>query len=113
MRVWIAVGLLVLVILAFNNIGRLFSSECPAHKYGNAEKTIKYFSSPLCVACWVQKPIIEKVAAEGNLAFEEYNSDFCQQAAAPHYVRGVPSFMVGDKLIYGLQNEEQLREMAT
>jgi predicted DsbA family dithiol-disulfide isomerase len=113
MRVWIAAGLLILVILAFSNVGRLFSTECPAHKYGNGEKTIKYFSSPLCVACWVQKPIIEKVAAEEKLSFEDYNADFCREAAAPHYVRGVPSFLVGDRLIYGLQNEEQLRAMAT
>lgn len=111
MRVWIALGLLVLVIIAFNNIGRLFSAECPANKYGNGEKTIRYFSSPLCIACWMQKPIIEKVAAEGNVAFEEYNSDFCQSAAAPHYVRGVPSFLVKGKLVYGMQTEEQLREL--
>ena len=111
MRVWIAVGLLVLVILAFNNIGRLFSSECPAHKYGNAEKTIKYFSSPLCVACWVQKPIVEKIAAEEKVSFEEYNVDFCREAAAPQYVRGVPSFLINDTLFYGLQTEEQLKEL--
>lgn len=113
MRVWIAVGLLILVILAFNNMGRLFSPGCPAKTYGTAEKHIRYFSSPLCLACWVQKPIIEKVAAEGKISFEEYNADFCREAAAPHYVRGVPSFMIGDKLVYGMQNEEQLRGMAS
>ncbi len=111
MRVWIAVGLLILVILAFNNMGRLFSTDCPTKVYGTAEKHVKYFSSPFCVACWVQKPIVEKIAAEGKVAFEEYNSDFCQEAAAPHYVRGVPSFLIDGKLTYGLQNEEQLKEL--
>jgi predicted DsbA family dithiol-disulfide isomerase len=111
MRVWIAAGLLILVILAFSNIGRLFSTECPAKTYGNSEKHVKYFSSPLCIACWMQKPIIEKISAEGKVTFEEYNADFCQSAAAPHYVRGVPSFLVNGKLIYGMQTEEQLREL--
>ncbi len=111
MRVWLAIGLLILVIFAFNNIGRLFSSDCPAKTYGTAEKHIKFFSSPFCVACWVQKPIVEKLAAEGKVAFEEYDADFCREAAAPHYVRGVPSFIINDTVFYGLRTEEQLREL--
>jgi len=73
--------------------------------------TIKYFSSPLCAACWIQKPIIESVVATEDITIEEYDRDFCKEAAAPHYVRGVPSFMVNDQMVYGLQSEEALKEM--
>ncbi len=110
MRVWIAFALLVLIIIGVN-VATGALSNCPATTYGTSEKTIKYFSSPLCVACWVQKPIVEKIAAEGKVTFEEYNIDFCRDAAAPHYIRGIPSFIVNSTVVYGLQTEEQLREL--
>lgn len=110
MRAWIAFGILVGLILLVN-FGPLFlASGCPSKTYGNGS-VVKYFSSPFCLACWAQKPIIERVAAAENVTFEEYDVDFCRDAAAPHYIRGVPAFKVGDTIKYGLQNEEQLREM--
>ena len=87
------------------------ASGCPSKQYGNGSSVVKYFSSPFCLACWAQKPIIENVAATENVTFEEYDVDFCRDAAAPHYVRGVPAFKVGDTIKYGLQNEQQLKEM--
>jgi len=110
MKVWVALGALILVILTINYAGALFS-DCPKHVYGTADKKIKYFSSPLCVACWAQKPILEKVSAENNVSFEEYDADFCREAAAPHYIRGVPSFIINDTVVYGLQTEEELKRL--
>lgn len=110
MKVWIALVALILVILTINYAGAIFS-DCPKHVYGASEKKIKYFSSPLCIACWTQKPILEKVSAENDLAFEEYDMDFCRGAAAPLYVKGVPAFIVNNTIIYGLQKEEQLKRM--
>jgi len=115
MRAWIAFGILVLVIFGVNFAGAILSGgSCPKNVYGtNNEKHIKYFSSPLCLACWAQKPIIEKMAAEKGDKFllEEYDVDFCREAAAPNYIRGIPAFMINDTVVYGLQNEEELREM--
>jgi len=111
MKAWVALGILVGLIILINFSGKLFSGNCPEQMHGNGSKTVKYFSSPFCMACWAQKPIIEKVAAEENVTFEEYDVDFCREAAAPHYVRGVPSFMVNDTIKYGLQNEQQLKEL--
>ncbi len=110
MKVWIALGALILVILTINYAGAFFS-DCPRHVYGTSEKKIKYFSSPLCLACWTQKPILEKVSSEDNVSFEEYDVDFCREAASPHYVRGIPAFIVNNTVIYGLQTEEQLKGM--
>ena len=113
MRVWIAFIALVLIILAINFSSAIFAT-CPNNIYGSNNKTyIKYFSSPLCIACWAQKPIIEKVAKEQGDAFllEEYSVDFCREAAQPYVIRGVPAFLIKDKIIYGLQSEEALREI--
>lgn len=111
MRAWIAFGILVALIILVNFGPRLFSSGCPSKTYGTGSETVKYFSSPFCLACWAQKPIVEKVAAEENVTFEEYDVDFCREAAAPQYVRGVPAFVLNDTIKYGLRSEEQLREM--
>jgi len=112
MRVWIATGALVVIVLALSFGGKVLAN-CPKATYGSGEKEIKYFSSPLCVACWSQKPIIEKFAAENGEKFtlKEYNSDFCREEAAPHIIQGVPAFMVDGIMIYGLQDEQKLREM--
>lgn len=110
MRAWVAIAALIMVILAIEVLPRAFSMNCPKNTYGTGEKVVKYFSSPLCVACWVQKPIIEEIAAEGQVKFEEYDSDFCGQHASPHSVRGVPAFIVGDKINYGLHDEQALRK---
>ena len=111
MRAIIAFAALIAIIALISYAGAIVGG-CPDNKYGTGNKTIKYFSSPLCVACWTQKPIMERVALEGELSFEEYNVDFCRDAAAPNYIRGVPAFMTNDKVYYGLQNEEQLRNLA-
>jgi predicted DsbA family dithiol-disulfide isomerase len=111
MRAWTAFWILAALIILVNLGPMLLSSGCPGKTYGNSTTVVKYFSSPLCLACWAQKPIIEKVAADGNVTFEEYDSDFCRDAASPHYVRGVPAFIVNDTIKYGLRTEEQLREM--
>ncbi len=111
MRVWIAFGILAALLIIVNFAPLLFASGCPGKKYGNGETVVKYFSSPFCLACWAQKPIIENVAATENVTFEEYDVDFCREAAAPHYIRGVPAFKKDDTIKYGLRNEEQLREM--
>lgn len=111
MRAWIAFVILITVILSIQYLPAAFGSGCPKNTYGAGEKTVKYFSSPLCVACWMQKPIIEKVAADANIKFEEYDADFCQQAAAPNYVKGVPAFIYEDKMSYGLHDEDALRKV--
>ena len=115
MRVWIALGILIMIVLAVNFAGAIVTNKnCPKDAYGSNNAThIKYFSSPLCAACWVQKPIIQKLADEQGDKFllEEYNADFCRDAAAPHYIRGVPGFMIDGRIVYGLQTEEALKEM--
>jgi len=115
MRVWIALGLLIGLIFGVQFVVAVFANaNCPAKTYGSNNATvIKYFSSPLCTACWVQKPILENFAAEygDEMMIEEYNADYCRDAAAPHIVQGVPAFLVDGKLIYGLQNKEALEEM--
>ncbi len=114
MRAWIAFAALIIIILAINFSSALFISDCPKKTYGTNNATrIKYFSSPLCFACWVQKQNIEKVEAEMGDRFmiEEYDADFCREAAAPQYVRGVPAFIINDTIIYGLQDEKALKEM--
>jgi thiol-disulfide isomerase/thioredoxin len=111
MKAWIAFWILVGIIILFNFGPRLFSNGCPSKTYGNGTTVVKYFSSPFCLKCWAQKPIIEKVAAEENVTFAEYDVDFCREAAAPRYVRAVPAFIVNDTIKYGLRTEEQLREM--
>lgn len=111
MRAWTAFWILAALIIIVNFGPLLLSSGCPSKTYGNSTKVIRYFSSPFCLKCWAQKPIIEKVAAEENVTFAEYDVDFCRSAAAPQYVRAVPAFIVNDTIKYGLQTEEQLREM--
>ncbi len=114
MNTWVALGILLAVIIGVNFAAALVTNgKCPKETYGTGEKQVKYFSSPLCVACWIQKPIIEKVMTEkGNEAtLKEYDVDMCREEAAPHYIRGVPAFMVKDKIVYGLQEEETLKEI--
>ncbi len=111
MRAWTAFWILAGIIILVNFGPLLLSNGCPGKTYGNSTTVVKYFSSPFCLACWAQKPIIEKVAAEKNVTFAEYDVDFCRDAAAPQYIRGVPAFIVNDNIKYGLQNEQQLREL--
>ena len=111
MRAWIAFGILVALLILVNFAPYFLASGCPGKTYGSGGTVIKYFSSPFCLACWTQKPIVETVAASENVTFEEYDVDFCREAAAPHYIRGVPAFKKDDTIKYGLRNEEQLREM--
>ena len=112
MRVWVALGVLVGLILAVNFASSILAERnCPEKTYGTGEKHIKYFSSPLCMACWVEKPIVKHLAEDSNVTFEEYNVDFCRDSAAPYYIRGVPAFLIGDKIIYGFQSEDALEEM--
>jgi predicted DsbA family dithiol-disulfide isomerase len=115
MKVWIALTALVLLIISVQVISSVFASKsCPSNMYGtNEAKKIKYFSSPLCLACWMQKPMIENVAKEigDQFMLEEYNVDFCREAAAPHYIRGVPAFLVNDTVLYGVYPEESIKKM--
>ncbi len=115
MRVWIAFGILVVIIFVVQFAGAILSGgSCPKNIYGaNSENKIKYFSSPLCIACWAQKPIINRMAADNGDKFlmEEYDVDLCRESAAPHYIRGIPAFIVNGTVIYGLQSEEALKGM--
>jgi len=114
MKGLIAFVILILVIVLITYADRFFGTNCPKETMGNqsATITVKYFSSPFCIACWAQKPELAKLVNEHGQRFslEEYDVDFCRDAAAPHYVRGVPSFIIEDKLIYGLQSKEQLEQ---
>lgn len=112
MKGLIAFVILIIVIVLITYADSFFGTNCPKETMGNqsAAITVKYFSSPFCIACWRQKPILTELFAENGNKFylEEYDVDFCRDAAAPHYVTGVPSFIIEDKLIYGLQSKEQL-----
>ncbi len=112
MKVWLAFGILVLIILTIQYLPALFAQDnCPKDVYGNGSITVKYFSSPFCAACWLQKGTLKKTAIENNFMVEEYDADFCREAAAPHYIRGVPAFLVNDTITYGLQDEASLKRM--
>ena len=111
MNTYLALGTLFALLLAATYVPALLAGECPSAKYGaNSDNTIKYFSSPFCIACWTQKPIIEKLAKEHGDSFllEEYDADFCRQFAAPHPIFGVPSYLVNGTMVYGAQTEETL-----
>ena len=113
-KVWFAFGGLVALIFTISFVPSLFARDCPEKTYGENNTTyVKYFSSPLCAACWLQIPIIEKIAAENGNRFllEEYDVDYCRQAASPYYVRGVPAFLVNYAVTCGLQTEEQLKKI--
>lgn len=110
--VWWAAGGLVVLVAGLTYLPALFAADCPSKTYGSNNKTlIKYFSSPFCVSCWVQKPIIEKLANESGTQFllEEYDVDACRGASKPHYIKGVPSFIINDTLLYGVQSEDALK----
>jgi len=116
MKPWLAVTLLIFALLALQYAPRAFATNCPTHTYGTNNKTlIKYFSSPLCIACWSQKSLIEHLAStHGNrFLLEEYDADLCKESAAPHVILGVPAFIINDTVIYGAQNEEQLLMVIT
>lgn len=91
----------------------LLAPECPGKTMGEGKIVIKYFSSPFCVACWAQKPVLEEFAADhgSEVRIEEYTAEFCGHAAAPHVVRGVPSFVINDTMILGGLPRESLEQV--
>lgn len=105
----ILVGVVLIITYADNFIG---AGQCPKSIMGNSNASvkIKYFSSPLCIACWKQKTILTELSKEQGTKFylEEYDVDFCRDAAAPHYIKAIPAFILDDRVLYGLQQKEQL-----
>jgi len=83
------------------------------HCNGCNWKFTRNYQPNLCPYCGKNAVQTDSSVAEkgGEFTLEEYDADFCRDAAAPHYVRGVPAFMVDDKLVYGLQEKEALIEM--
>ena len=115
MRALIAFAILVGIVLIITYADTFMgANQCPKNTMGNASSIvkIKYFSSPFCIACWKQKTILTELFAEqGNKFYlEEYDVDFCKEAAAPHYIKAIPAFIIGDKVLYGLQPKEQLEK---
>ncbi|RJQ22093.1 thioredoxin [Candidatus Woesearchaeota archaeon] len=111
MHFFLAFGLLIALVLALTYLPAIAAAECPSRTYGsNSSNTITYFSSPLCVACWGQKPALEELArTHGNtFLIEEYNADFCAFAAAPNRIMGTPSFIINGTVLYGYQSAERL-----
>lgn len=110
----VALVVLVVLVIGLTYAPSFLAEDCPAKVYGtNKSNYVKYFSSPLCVACWTQKPILQKLATErGNeYLMEEFDVDWCRSAAAPHYIRGVPSFIINNTVVYGVQSQETLEKL--
>lgn len=113
MNFWLALSLLVGLVLVLTFLPAILAVSCPSRTYGNGSSVIKYFSSPLCVACWYQTPELETFAKKYSDKFrvEEYDSDFCSEHAAPNRIMGTPSFIFNDTVSYGFKTSEQLAEL--
>ncbi len=110
----LAVGLLVILTLGLTYAPKLLAPKCPGNAYGtNNSNYAKYFSSPFCVSCWTQKPILEKLGAERGKEYlmEEFDADWCRNFASPYFIQGVPSFIINNTIVYGVQSQETLERL--
>ncbi|MBI4146228.1 hypothetical protein HY489_02725 [Candidatus Woesearchaeota archaeon] len=115
MKTLLILALLFAVLLTLS-VAPSMLAECPSRAYGtNNQTTIKYFSSPFCIACWHQKTELQRIAAENGDKFlvEEYDADLCASAAYPQRVMGVPAFIKNNNISYGFKNKEQLQQLIT
>ena len=102
-----AIILIIVLAIITINAGTILNNDgydkkqCPFVVLGNkdANLKIKYFETPYCFYCWVEKPILEKlVKNKGNVFnIEKYDFRYCTEEASKYNIHGVPSFVFGIK----------------
>jgi thiol-disulfide isomerase/thioredoxin len=92
---------------------------CPYLAQGNmsASLGIKYFETPYCVWCWIEKPALDRLAENKGslLRLERYDMRYCRNEADKYGIVGVPSFVfiTAEKTgaYYGYIPEKRLNEV--
>jgi hypothetical protein len=110
--------LFLLFLVNIDFILRWFGYEkaCPHKIEGNPDASlqISYFESVFCFACWLEKPVLEKLITEkGNeFALLRFDSDDCREHMLTSGLVGVPSWVFNQSgnvtKAYGFLSEEQL-----
>ena len=114
---WVFVLLFFLILFQLKQ-GVIGSKECPDKVEGsNTSLTIKYFYSPFCIYCWIEKPILKDIVKEKGSLFtlEHYDTRYCKDAVYQYQIIGIPSFIFAAKeKEYGLVGylpKEKLNEV--
>ena len=79
--------------------------------------TIKYFTSPNCLYCWIEEFSLGKITkSRGELfALEKYDIRFCNQIAREYRITGTPGFVFSngdeEETVYGYMNRDKIEAM--
>ena len=100
-----AIILIIVLAIITINAGAILNNDgydkkqCPFVVLGNKEAAlkIKYFETPYCFYCWLEKPILERLVQNKGSIFhlEKYDLRYCKEEANKYNIRGVPSFVFG------------------
>lgn len=122
-----AIILIIVLAIITINAGAILNNDgydktkCPFVVFGNKESDlkIKYFETPYCFYCWLEKPILERLVQDKGDIFhlEKYDLRYCKEEANKYNIRGVPSFVFGinnqtkEYTTYGFIPEDKLNSI--
>ena len=111
-----AVVLIIILAIITINAGAILNNDgydktkCPFVIFGNkdADLKIKYFETPYCFYCWLEKPILERLVQNKGSVFhiEKYDLRYCKEEANKYNIRGVPSF------VFAVKNNDDVQKDA-
>jgi len=116
----IVLGILTIQVKAMmNDNGEFDRKLCPYTVEGNksASLKIKYFDSPYCFYCWLEKPILKRsLEAKGTLYnIEKYDIRYCLAEKKRYNMPGTPGWVfISEKKefpTYGFIEEERLNSI--
>ena len=95
---WIALIIALYSIIGLSN-GSVGVKACPDSTSGpdpaGAKLTIRYFGNPFCVYCWMEDPIMHRLAERHHdvLRYEHYDNRYCSEVASAYGISAVPGFV--------------------
>ncbi len=95
---WILLILLLYFFIGFTN-GSVGVKTCPDTMSGpepNASRLIiRYFGNPFCVYCWIEDPIMRRLADRhvDVLRVEHYDNRYCTNLTKTYGIFAVPGFV--------------------
>lgn len=95
---WLALIILLYFIIGYST-GSVGVKACPDKTSGpmpgKSRLTIQYFGNPFCVYCWIEDPIMERLAVrhQAVLRYEHYDNRYCTNMTQAYGIYAVPGFV--------------------